>query len=750
MGYWVTCKRVCAPIGALTIMGALASTTALAAGPGLPRTYQVQRVDSPAPEPSGLFSLGMNAVGDLNKDGKVDLLVPQVPGFNQDGQVFVFSGATGQLIDTIPAPDAGGSGGKAQFGLLGIWYAGDARNASPFSDLGSCPGGSSGKTCPLPAVGPPDGVPDLLVGATGVDVGGAIDAGRNYVLDGATRAVLKRIDVPPADRQAGQGFGREPLTPAGMPGCAGNFGVGPCPPTSGVDAVPETVRIGDMDGGGKPDLVLSARRYTESSTTAAPGSQCAKTTGVTCASAGRVYVYRGEDVAGSNPAEILDGVGTGETVRTLKNPEAQADDPESGANPESFGNDLIPVGDLGTCRVTTPAGDRCPAVSTTTTPDGIPDFVASSPGVDLPAANPDPSLVGVGVAFLVDGATGSILFEYQHPDPQRGAGFGGNFEQTLAVGDLGDSGQPDIWLAAPNQNGRYVAQGRGYVMNGSFKTASLLNFAGIFDPTPAVTEKNFGSSLVGVGDLVGGPDTPANEVLVGASGPNLVQNVRQETVTDIHFFNPATEKTLQSIANPDGAIESAFGDSIEPLGDLNGDGFFDFAAGAFRFSGTTGVAQGRFYIFRSDNSPTPATPPGAASPPAGTPPPPAPGLPAATPPSAAPGTAPQPSTRSGRSITLLAKGRVTARKSLALTGVIRAVSDRAGCEVGQAVAIQRRTTGGGNYKTVLTVRSRAGGAFTAKIKPTRSYVYRVQVGETARCLRSVSNSKTVKVVRARR
>ncbi|HEV2769557.1 MAG TPA: integrin alpha [Solirubrobacteraceae bacterium] len=714
----------------MSIVGALGSAPVLAAGPGLPRTYQVQRIDSPNPVPGGLFSLGMNAVGDLNRDGAPDLLVPQVPGFNQDGQVFVYSGATGQVLDTIPAPDPGGEGARAQFGLLGIWYAGNDRGSAPFSDLGSCAGGTSGQTCPS-TVGPPDGVPELLVGATGVDVGGVTDAGRNYVLDGATRAVLKRIDTPPADRQAGQGFGRELLTPVGMSGCAGNLGVGPCPPTSGSDSLPEAVRIGDMDGGSRPDLVLSARRYTETTTTAFPGSHCANTTGATCASAGRVYIYRGEDIAGSNPSEILDGVGAGETVRTLKNPAAQADDPQSGANPESFGNDLLPVGDLGRCTVAAiPAGDRCPAASTTNTPDGRPDFVASSPGVDLPVRDPDPSLTGVGMAFLIDGATGSVLFEYHHPELQRGAGFGGTFEQTLPVGDLGDTGQPDVFLAAPNQNGRYVAQGRGYVMNGNIRGA-LTNFARLDDPTPAITEKNFGGSVAGVGDLVGGPATPANEVLVGASGPNLVQQVQQQTATDIHFFNAATETVLQSIANPDGQVESAFGDSIEPLGDVNGDGFLDFGVGAFRASGAAGQTQGRFFIFRSDNSPAPA--PGQ---------PPAPGGPQG--PTGPPGASA--AAIAGRVVELSAsKASVASGTAVRLSGAVEAFSNPQACQAGQPVALQRRGTGASRYATIATTRTDAQGDFASTIRPSQTASYRALVGQSGACLGAASDAVTVAV-----
>ncbi|HEV2786188.1 MAG TPA: integrin alpha, partial [Solirubrobacteraceae bacterium] len=271
-------------VGFALLAGVVAPAVATA---DLPRTYSAQRIDSPQPEGSGLFSLSLNIAGDLNGDGEQDVISPQVAGFNTQGRVYVFSGETGGLIDTITAPDASSVGGNAQFGLLGTAKVGVNRGAPPFSDLGSCPGGSAGATCLSNPIGPPDGVPDLIIGATGVDVGGVTDVGRVYVIDGATRAVLKRIDMPPADRAltAGPaGFGREVLAPEGLPACEGNGGIGPC------ETMPLSVQIGDMDGGGRPDIVVGARRVNETPASAAPGSHCAAAgPGATCVGAGRTY-----------------------------------------------------------------------------------------------------------------------------------------------------------------------------------------------------------------------------------------------------------------------------------------------------------------------------------------------------------------------------------------------------------------------------------------------------------------------------
>src|SRR5436190_3953340 len=182
------CRRRLSAVVVPIAVAAFFAAPAVAA-PGLPRGYQVQRVDSPNPTAGGDFGIGFVNAGDVNGDGKDDILVGTDEHGGGPGQVFVISGANGSTIRVINAPDSGGAGTPSSFGS----YVGK------IADIGSCPGGSSGATCPNPTVGPPDGVPDMLITALGVDVGGLVDAGRAYVIDGATGAVLKRIDMPASD-----------------------------------------------------------------------------------------------------------------------------------------------------------------------------------------------------------------------------------------------------------------------------------------------------------------------------------------------------------------------------------------------------------------------------------------------------------------------------------------------------------------------------------------------------------------------
>ena len=591
----------------------VASAPALAA---LPRSYQVQRIDSPNPRQGALFGIGMIGHSDLNGDGFDDVLSPQTgSGPNSDGQIFVFSGATGALIDTINAPDPGNPTGatgnsRAGFGLF----------TSTLADLGSCPGGSSAGACANPSA-VKDGVDEIVSGSTGIDIPTAgadgdgtpandiaEDIGRAYVFDGATRAVLKRIDMPAADRQqhatfpAGRpnphtpSFGRVVLAPAGQPPCEGNFGIGRCEPLGAAAA------IGDMDGGGLADLVIGAPTYDE---TSASNAACSPGQ---CHESGRTYVYRGEDMidpaqGGAGPAGALET-----PLHTLKSIVAQTDDETSSAltNSELFGQAIFPIGDVGACTSPVAAGQLCPNSTSTNTPDGRPEVVVSAFRTDLPsnADRPDPAFFDVGVNMLVDGRTASVLAIYQHPEPQSGSIFGFTLHNEPAAGDLGGTAAPDVLIPAMRQNVDFTAQGRGYIMNGNFKAgANGTNFAQLNDPTP-VAGGNFGVSSAGVGDLVSDAEgAPRNELLVGAFGPHN-PGTNPDIINDIHFFNPPTERVLQTIPDPDQQPGSSFGTAVSPLGDLNGDGFLDIAVAADLWDAnpTEGRNQGRFYILRSDNS----------------------------------------------------------------------------------------------------------------------------------------------------
>ncbi|HWF50957.1 MAG TPA: FG-GAP repeat protein, partial [Solirubrobacteraceae bacterium] len=367
-------------VGALALVAA-ASAAAAASPIGLPRTYDSIPVDTANPIGGGSFGWGL-ASADLTGKGYADLLVAQAQ--TGPGQVFVYDGKTGALLTTpasypyiINPPDGNPNSNPPYQNPAGTTNSPDYPTLAfvyieTMPSVGSCPQETGlaapqpGVMCPDPTVGPPDGIPSIVVGARNQQVPATDDVsghdtltpsatdphiGRTYILDGLTGAVIQRIDMPAADRQleatlaaaapngtaakAAPQFGRVSSSLQGMPPCAGDnatnnaVGVGPCPP------VPMAVQIGDVTGDGSPDIITTARSFTEQvgpSTATAPNypgsaatnSQCASIAALplgasksTC-SGGRAYVYDTAGIVGSSPQHIIDT-----PLYTIKNPDAQ-------------------------------------------------------------------------------------------------------------------------------------------------------------------------------------------------------------------------------------------------------------------------------------------------------------------------------------------------------------------------------------------------------------------------------------------
>lgn len=748
-------------VGAVLVPAALIAAAPATAA--LPPGYTVQRVDSPKPTTNGGFGNQVASIGDVDNDGKDDWVSAQLAGSDQNGAgiIWTISGATGQVLRTVNSGDPGGTGNNAGADVF----------ISRMTDVGSCANapaqvaGQPGPICASATVGAPDGASEILFGLGGVDVAGVADVGRAYVLDGKTLAILKRLDMPAADRalisarilenpapaagaanQIRGGFGRTVMNPRGLPPCAGNAGIGTCPTNT---AIPTAVRIGDITGGGAGDIVVGANMFPENGATAHPGSQCAASAGsATCVGAGRAYVFRGEDIAGSNPATILDT-----PAMTLRNIGAQTDDPFSGSPGhivENFGHSQFPVGDVGACQsggafpVVSP-GDRCLRSSRTNVADGKPDFVISTHRSECPLFEPDYSYFECGASILFDGATGAILYIYNHPEPQANALFGFTTGQHYAFGDLGDSGLPDVIIPAMQNVGTTAEAGRGYVFSGNV-AANMINFAFVDDPTPN-TFGRFGNPTEGIGNVIDGPHV-RNEVMAGQFSAVQTSGGKADTFFDVSIVNPANEAALQTIGDPDAQPESGFGSRVFPMGDLNGDGMLDFGVASVRWDGGTPniLDAGRVYIFRSDaNAVVPGPPPLPAGPqgPAG------PAGPAGPSGGGAGGTVA--TVLAGRTVDLDAsRSSVRRNQTIRLRGVVEAFANPAACEGGQTVQIQRRTLTGARFRTFRTVRTSSSGAFsTPSFRVTSTQYYRARVLQSDACTGAQSARELVRVTRSR-
>ena len=732
----------------------LAGPAVALAAPGLPRTYAVQAVENPTPQSGDRFGDSAVALGDVNGDQETDFVVGIDEHGQVAGEVFVFSGDDGSLIYRISPPDADAGGGGDNPDAFGTFVG-------KIADIGSCPGfdkANAGQNCAATqgAMDTGDGVPDIVASAIGVDVdSGGDDMGTAYVIDGASGAVLKRIRMPSADRteqaanepaaSQGPAFGRTILSPAGLFPCEGNAGVGACPNVGAPILAepynqPTAVRTGDVDGGGKPDIYIGASDFTE---TAGTHPNCT----TKCFQAGRAYVFRGEDLAGLDPTTPLETA-----FYRLKNPSAGNDDnlTNSRFHREAMGYSVQAVGDLGRCTSNTvpiasgdaPTSYYCMnASNNTTSPDGKPEIVVSSHRSDIFGMGDS------GTAFVLDGATGRILDQHVPVEPQVSALFGFSNYNQPPMGDLGSSTAPDVYHGAMVFDVQHRAQGRGWVLTGDFRSGGANHYviSVLDDPTPDPIG-NFSTSSAGVGDVFG---DGRNELIVGAYGPHAPQVV-DDVIGDVHIFDPLHGAVLQTIADPAQDKGGGFGRAVQPLGDLNEDGFLDFVVGSGGYGGgscspctggSTNPAQGRMYILRSDNSPapeTPVTPPATAQPgpegPAG------PTGPAGT-------TAP---VRAGRGMELdVSRSRVPRGRAVRLDGFVDSFTADQGCERNQAIQLQRRRPGRTRYATFRTVRSDADGEFGSRIRPARTFYYRAVTAETSECHASRSNRERVTVLARR-
>lgn len=217
---------------------------------------------SPTATRGGAFGVAVASVGDVDGDGVPDLAIG-APTETSGGRAYVFSATDGRLLTTL-VPNQGASvfghalaaAGDVDLDGVADVLVGDYKQAVEFSQVGtaSVVSGATGRV--LLQLMPPDkepglhfgravaggvdltgdGVPDWIVAARNETVQG-LRAGRVHLFDGSTRALVGSLQSP-------------------APTSGGQFGLSlaVCP---------------DLDGDGRPDLVIGAGR--ESGTFAEEG-----------------------------------------------------------------------------------------------------------------------------------------------------------------------------------------------------------------------------------------------------------------------------------------------------------------------------------------------------------------------------------------------------------------------------------------------------------------------------------------------
>jgi len=255
-------------------------------------------LNRPNPKPSW-FGASVASAGDLNGDSVPDLIVGapgEAIGVFTPGQVFVFSGATGNLLFAIndPNPQEVESGLGLTFGSV-VASAGDLNN---------------------------DGMAEIIVGDARQDVSGNVDQGQVHLFDGATGSLLFTLNNP--SPQAGSRFGAAASS------------------------------VGDVNGDGKADILVGApfqdvganadqgKAYVFSGSNGAvlfalnnPTAQMGSNFGAAVASGGDVNGDLVPDLLVGAPRQMVNGINQGQAfvfsgangslLLTLDNTTAQAD-----------------------------------------------------------------------------------------------------------------------------------------------------------------------------------------------------------------------------------------------------------------------------------------------------------------------------------------------------------------------------------------------------------------------------------------
>jgi hypothetical protein len=301
---------------------------------------------------------------------------------------------------------------------------------------------------------------------------------------------------------------------------------------------------GDVDGDGRPDLIVGA-----------PGAS------VSAAGAGRVRVIRGAD---GLTLYAFDGASAGDALGSAV---AGAGD----VNGDGYADVLVGApgagGNQGLAEVYSgfngavlhelagqAAGERLGAAvagAGDVDGDGFDDVAVGVPG----SAQAGP---GAGVVRLVSGATGADIRILTGPEP-----YGAFGSAVAGVGDVDGDGRPDLAVGTPNFSGLAPNAGRVDVFGAD--GAVLRTWSG------SATQDQFGFSVAGAGDF---NNDGRADVIVGVIGADAGGTSAGQAQV-LSGADGSVLATLDGAAAYDG-----LGRSVAGVGDVDGDGRADVVAGA--------------------------------------------------------------------------------------------------------------------------------------------------------------------------
>ena len=189
--------------------------------------------------------------------------------------------------------------------------------------------------------------------------------------------------------------------------------------------------------------------------------------------------------------------------------------------------------------------------------------------------------------------------------------FGASVEN---IGDFDGNGVNDLAVGASYDNTGGKNRGAVHIMfmesDGSVKSTVVINDSTTNGPTLSNSDL-FGTSVANIGDLDG---DGVNALAVGANFDDMDENGVADGATNrgtVHIMFMNSDGSVDSTVEINDSTENGphlngndlFGESVENLGDLNGDGVNDLAVGASR-DNAGGADRGTIHVMymNSDGS----------------------------------------------------------------------------------------------------------------------------------------------------
>lgn len=305
--------------------------------------------------------------------------------------------------------------------------------------------------------------------------------------------------------------------------------------------------LGDVDGDGIPDFAVGSTGATPmhgraAAISGASGATLFAITGTSPNLAWNTLVAGPGDLNGDGVPDLLHSTMVGAQPDAVQAVSGATGVPlyllSEGTPQAHFGSALATVGDVDG--------------------DGISDTLVGAPNFQTVSGGT------TGAMYVFSGANGQLLHAFVGPDPLKALG-----ETVAAAGDVDLDGVPDF-IASSHGGGspEYAVRVFSGATNAPLQTISSNTF-------------QFGYALCGPGDLTG---DGVPDVVISAPSESAYGHV--------HVHSGASGAQVADLLGLEPFAR--LGDSLAALGDVDGDGLADFAAGAsgaFAADGQTGAVR---------------------------------------------------------------------------------------------------------------------------------------------------------------